>query len=64
MSSAHPTISTNGQKSDLEAGGIASGKSAVPKPPSFDDPLDARQYLKERLVLAFRIFAKLGYDEG
>jgi len=35
-----------------------------PKPPSFDDPLEHRQYLKGRLALAFRIFAKLGYDEG
>jgi hypothetical protein len=33
-------------------------------PPKFDDPLKERQYLKERLALAFRIFAKLGYDEG
>ncbi|ORY62957.1 class II aldolase and Adducin domain-containing protein [Pseudomassariella vexata] len=42
----------------------ARGDSARPMPPKFDDPLDERQYLKERLALAFRIFAKLGYDEG
>ncbi|KAI0022737.1 class II aldolase and Adducin domain-containing protein [Xylariomycetidae sp. FL0641] len=42
----------------------ASGKTAFPQPPSFTDPLDQRQYLKERLTLAFRIFAKLGFDEG
>ncbi|KAI0457536.1 class II aldolase and Adducin domain-containing protein [Xylaria acuta] len=35
-----------------------------PKPPSFKDPLDERQYLKQRLALAFRLFAKQGYDEG
>ncbi|KAH8681135.1 class II aldolase and Adducin domain-containing protein [Xylariales sp. PMI_506] len=35
-----------------------------PKAPTFDDPLRHRQHLKERLVLAFRIFAKLEYDEG
>lgn len=30
----------------------------------FTDPLEERQYLKGRLALAFRIFAKLGFDEG
>jgi hypothetical protein len=33
-------------------------------PPKFTDPLEQRQYLKGRLALAFRIFAKLGFDEG
>ncbi|KAH7012920.1 class II aldolase and Adducin domain-containing protein [Ilyonectria destructans] len=32
--------------------------------PKFTDPLEERQYLKGRLALAFRIFAKLGFDEG
>jgi len=32
--------------------------------PKFDDPYKAREYLKTRLALAFRIFAKYGYDEG
>jgi hypothetical protein len=32
--------------------------------PKFDDPYKAREYLKGRLAIAFRIFAKLGYDEG
>ncbi|KAH8906496.1 arad-like aldolase/epimerase [Coniochaeta sp. PMI_546] len=32
--------------------------------PSFDDPYKARAYLKGRLVLAFRIFAKFGFDDG
>jgi hypothetical protein len=35
-----------------------------PGPPTFDDPYKERDYLKGRLALAFRIFAKLGYDEG
>ncbi|KAI0184282.1 class II aldolase/adducin N-terminal [Xylaria flabelliformis] len=39
-------------------------KGQFPKPPSFKDPLDERQYLKQRLALAFRLFAKQGYDEG
>jgi len=35
-----------------------------PKPPTFEDPYKAREYKKGRLALAFRIFAKLGFDEG
>ena len=34
------------------------------KPPTFDDPYKAREFLKGRLALAFRIFAKHGFDEG
>ncbi|RFU33711.1 hypothetical protein B7463_g2631, partial [Scytalidium lignicola] len=33
-------------------------------PPVFDDPYKAREYFKERLALAYRIFAKHGFDEG
>ncbi|KAI1815506.1 class II aldolase and Adducin domain-containing protein [Poronia punctata] len=40
----------------------ASGQ--FPRPPTFKDPLEERQYLKERLALGFRIFAKNGFDEG
>ncbi|KXJ85524.1 class II aldolase and Adducin domain-containing protein [Microdochium bolleyi] len=43
----------------------ASSGSTPPRgPPTFKDPLEERDYLKARLALAFRIFAKLGYDEG
>jgi hypothetical protein len=35
-----------------------------PKPPTFTDKYEERQYLKGRLALAFRIFAKFGFDEG
>lgn len=35
-----------------------------PKLPTFQDKYAERQYMKERLALAFRIFAKLGFDEG
>lgn len=38
--------------------------SADVGPPIFDDPYKEREYLKGRLALAFRIFAKYGYDEG
>ncbi|KAJ3070850.1 hypothetical protein HDU98_006141 [Podochytrium sp. JEL0797] len=36
----------------------------VPKPPTFADPEEARRYTKTRLALAFRIFSKMGYEEG
>lgn len=35
-----------------------------PSPPTFTDKYAERQYQKGRLALAFRIFAKLGFDEG
>jgi len=35
-----------------------------PSPPRFADKYEERTYLKGRLALAFRIFGKLGYDEG
>jgi hypothetical protein len=37
---------------------------SFPKPPKFSDKLAERQFLKERLAAAFRIFAKYGFDEG
>jgi hypothetical protein len=33
-------------------------------PLSFDDLYKAREYQKGRLALAFRLFAKFGFDEG
>ena len=35
-----------------------------PAPPKFTDKYEEREYLKGRLALAFRIFGKLGFDEG
>lgn len=35
-----------------------------PEPPTFDDPLSARQHLKERLAAGFRIFGAHGFDAG
>lgn len=32
--------------------------------PKFETPHEEREYQKTRLVLAFRIFAKMGFDEG
>ncbi|CAJ2513570.1 Uu.00g016890.m01.CDS01 [Anthostomella pinea] len=56
--SPHATKDVNGVES------AASGQSPFPAPPKFENPLDQRQYLKERLTLGFRIFAKMGFDEG
>ncbi|THY04827.1 arad-like aldolase/epimerase [Aureobasidium pullulans] len=43
----------------------ARGKMAeVPGPPTFNDKQQEREYQKSRLALAFRIFARLGFDEG
>jgi hypothetical protein len=35
-----------------------------PSAPTFSDKYAEREYQKGRLALAFRIFAKLGFDEG
>ena len=39
-------------------------RSAFPKPPVFIDKYEEREYLKFRLAQSFRIFGKVGYDEG
>ncbi|KAJ2643888.1 hypothetical protein GGF44_000944, partial [Coemansia sp. RSA 1694] len=36
----------------------------MPQPPTFTSVSDERRHLKHRLVAAFRVFAKLGLDEG
>ncbi|KAJ2744471.1 hypothetical protein GGI20_002945 [Coemansia sp. BCRC 34301] len=36
----------------------------MPQPPTFDSVEEERRHLKQRLVAAFRVFAKLGLDEG
>lgn len=35
-----------------------------PSPKKFTDKYEEREYQKGRLALAFRIFAKFGFDEG
>ena len=35
---------------------------ALATPPIFDDKMKEREYLKERLAAAFRIFGKFGFD--
>ena len=36
----------------------------LPAPPVFQDKYKEREYLKNRLTLAFRVFAKMGFDCG
>jgi hypothetical protein len=40
------------------------GAFTFPSMKQFQDKFEEREYQKGRLVLAFRIFAKLGFDEG
>lgn len=47
-----------------DASSKATLKMAIPRPPKFEDALEERDYLKGRLAAAFRIFGKLGFDEG
>jgi len=39
-------------------------QEAYPRPKTFTDKYEEREYQKGRLALAFRIFAKFGFDEG
>ena len=55
------------QDSDNDLSAVAVPKDGVasfPAPPKFTDPYEERAYLKGRLVLAYRLFAKWGFDEG
>jgi len=49
---------------DAAMGGSKLKPLRFPQPPTFDDPLVERDYLKGRLAAAFRIFGKYGFDEG
>jgi ribulose-5-phosphate 4-epimerase/fuculose-1-phosphate aldolase len=51
-------------ESNLKQGGAEIQLQNFPSPPRFTDKYEERTYLKGRLALAFRIFGKLGYDEG
>lgn len=48
----------------LDQHGVKAQMQKFPAPPKFADKYEEREYLKGRLALAFRIFGKLGFDEG
>ena len=55
----------NGKVSDDDTSAVISQDAAsFPRPPTFKDKYEERAYLKGRLVLAYRLFAKNGFDEG
>jgi hypothetical protein len=43
---------------------VQEGAIKFPGPKQFQDKYEEREYQKGRLALAFRIFAKLDFDEG
>ena len=68
MSSNGHINGTPSTKAPLEPGlSEAQARVQMPKfpgPPSYTDKYEEREYLKGRLAAAFRIFGKLGFDEG
>ncbi|KAK6371782.1 hypothetical protein LTS17_008605 [Exophiala oligosperma] len=56
--------SGNRDRKDDKTNNAVSVPWDIPSPPTFQDPHEYRAHLKGRLALAFRIFAKYGYDEG
>ena len=44
--------------------GDKAGKVTIRSPPRFDNIEDQRKYQKQHLAVAFRVFARQGFDEG
>lgn len=66
VSAATATPTVTKASSDFDPGHVQVGAKSMnfPAPPTFDDPKEERRFKLERLAGAFRIFGKLGYDEG
>lgn len=60
---AHRAGSTSQQPS-MEMPDIGKFAPGFPTPPTFEDPLKEREYLKGRLAAAFRIFGVRGFGKG
>lgn len=63
------TADTTAAQHNLELNGSGDPDLAFPEdspngPPAFKDKYEERKYLKHRLALAFRIFAKFDFCEG
>lgn len=66
-SNGHENLGTATQEPGLTKSQAEKAEVAMPKfpgPKKFADKYEEREYQKGRLALAFRIFAKLGFDEG
>jgi len=59
-----PAVPTSNGNEDQETRTLQFSSEPLPAPPTFEDKYKEREYLKSRLTLAFRIFAKLGFDNG
>jgi hypothetical protein len=49
---------------DVHFLGDKDGKVVIRSPPRFANIADEREYKKQHLAVAFRVFAKQGFDEG
>ena len=49
---------------DVHFLGDKDGKVKIRSPPTFTNKLDERKYKLQHLAVAFRVFAKQGFDEG
>ncbi|RPD66344.1 class II aldolase/adducin domain-containing protein [Lentinus tigrinus ALCF2SS1-7] len=63
MSPVADPVSRN-DSSAIPQAARSAGVGTFPRPPTFTTKEEEREYLKFRLAQAFRIFGKLGYDEG
>ncbi|PYH32267.1 aldolase [Aspergillus neoniger CBS 115656] len=58
------SASTNKFFDDVHFLGDKEGKVVIRSPPTFDNIEDERAYQKQHLAVAFRVFARQGFDEG
>ena len=61
---AHRAGSTSQQPTGMEMPDIGKFAPGFPSPPTFDDKIKERYYLKGRLAAAFRIFGARGFGKG
>src|SRR5437660_6578029 len=52
------------QAEEAYMSGVPANVLSIPKPPTFATVEEERQHRKQRLALAFRVFARFGFDEG
>ncbi|KFY20537.1 hypothetical protein V491_03640 [Pseudogymnoascus sp. VKM F-3775] len=65
-SSSLNTVTANGSSffEEVHFLGDKAGKVTIRSPPRFDNIDDQRTYQKQHLAVAFRVFARQGFDEG